>query len=114
MKQYNIFMKIKGQAGIEEAPNKYNPVSAENIKEVLLTLAPQLPFQDKKENGRDISLDLSIIGIRVEEADTNKCKNCGADASYTDHTCPYKKYINHDKTLCNCCSYCTYLCCQYI
>lgn len=55
--KFNIYFLLRGPAGMIEAPNKYNPVEADDLKDVLIRLS-----QEVLDSGI-----VEILGARVEK-----------------------------------------------
>ena len=60
MKNWNVFLTVKGVGGVLEVPHKGNPVERETLSEVL---ACCLEVPQQVAGGQ---LGLEVIGIRVE------------------------------------------------
>jgi len=59
---WDIVYTIQGPGGTMDAPNKPNPVVAGSIKEVLRTLADQLP-----DDNQNPAVQLEFIGVKVRK-----------------------------------------------
>lgn len=66
MPYYNVYLTIKGPAGIVETPSGGNPIYADTMKDLLIRLANYYIHTEPSEN--KISLPLEIVGTRIEQA----------------------------------------------
>jgi len=57
--KFNIYFTIRGPGGTTEAPNKFNPVEAEDLRAALSILAVKL-------SEFKLYAGLEIIGVRVD------------------------------------------------